>query len=140
MREIIDRTDFPGLLVDGGPSRGIIVRHYSSGVCTGPWPVVGQEDDFSFVEVEVAQRGFEVLTAHPVCTCGSIDFAVLGLLGKMSGPAAIRSLSYQVISENNSAQVEIGVGLKALGLLGTYILTYPMIHVALVNSHRMLVN
>lgn len=133
-REIISLSaDFPHgrLVVDDGPSRAtrrrIVVRHYSSGAYSGPWSDVvelgGQElegDCFPFVEVQVAPRGFEILTAHPVCTCGSVDLAVLGLLEKMAGPAAIWSLKYQVtLSRDNSAQVEIRVGLKALGFLGT---------------------
>lgn len=132
-REMVRLAEFPirHLLdrlagsVDGtttGTTRHL-VRHYTSGAYSGPWST---QDEFSFFEVQVAPRGFEILTAYPVHqVCGTTDVAVLGLLGKMSGAAAIRSLSYhhhhQEEEENAaSAQVEIRVGLKALGLLGEY--------------------
>lgn len=109
-REIISLAEFPDL-VDG---TRYITRHYTSGTYSGPW---SKQDDFPFVEIEVAQRGFEILTTYLVHTFGTTDIAVLGLLGKMSGAAAIRSLSYHQ-EHDVSAQVEIRVVLKALGLLG----------------------
>lgn len=110
-REIISLAEFPDL-VDG---TSYIVRHYSSGRYSGPW---FKQDEFPFVEVEIAERGFEILTAYPVHRCGAVDVAVLGLLGKMSGAAAILSLRYP--EQEISSQVGISVRLKALGLLGTY--------------------
>lgn len=109
LREMISLSEFPGR-ADG---TRYVVRYYSSGTYSGPWST---GDDLPFTEVEVARRGFEILTAYPVRTYGTLDVAVLGLLGKMSGAAAILSLSYQEYSASN--QVEIRVRLRALGLLG----------------------
>lgn len=109
-REMINIAQMPGL-IDG---ESYIIRHYSSGVISGPW---SKSDKLPVFEVEVAERGYEILTASPVHTCGRTAFSVLGLLGKMTGAAAIRSLS--ISKQAEPSQVEISVGLKALGSLGT---------------------
>lgn len=109
LREIVNAAQFPGL-ADG---KSHVLRHYSSGAISRPW---SKQEDFSVVEVEVAERGFEILTASPIQTYGKTDISVLGLLGKMTGAAAIQSLSFLEATE--SSQVEIRVRLKALGSLG----------------------
>lgn len=110
LREMINIAQMPGL-VDG---KSYVMRQYSSAAISGPW---SKSDNFPVIEVEVAERGFEILTASPIQTFGRTDISVLGLLGKMTGAAAIRSLSISKPVE--SSQVEISVGLKALGSLGT---------------------
>lgn len=110
LREMVNIALMPGV-VDG---ESYVIRPCSSGAISGPY---SKSDNLPIFEVEIAERGFEILTASPVHTCGRTAFSVLGLLGKMTGAAAIRSLSISKPAE--SSQVEINVGLKALGSLGT---------------------
>lgn len=110
LREMVNIAQMPGL-VDG---ESYVIRQYSSSAISGPWSNL---DNFPVVEVEVAECGFEILTATPIHTYGRTAISVLGLLGKMTGAAAIRSLSISTPAE--FSQVEICVELKALGSLGT---------------------
>lgn len=110
LREMINIAQMPGL-VNG---QSYVIRQYSSDAISGPWSNL---ENFPVVEVEVAERGFEILTATPIHTYGRTAISVLGLRGKMTGAAAIRSLS--ISKQAGSSQVEISVGLKALGSLGT---------------------
>lgn len=110
LREIINIARMPGIM-EGKP---YVIRHHSSGNISGPW---SKPDNVPIVEVELAGRDFEILTACPVHTCGRTKISVLGLLDKMTGVAAIRSLS--VSKSTDSCQAEVSVRLRALGFLGT---------------------
>ncbi|KAK4942355.1 hypothetical protein LTR28_008697 [Elasticomyces elasticus] len=76
----------------------------------------------SIVGLEVAVQGWEILTASPLrnftLKSGNVDVALLGLLGKMTGAAAIINTDMYV---EDSGRLKIWVSLKALGVLGVYV-------------------
>lgn len=74
------------------------------------------------VMVALDVRGYEIFTAYPLSAfdCegkGKIYAANLGLLGKMTGAAAIVSSDFEL---ERNGKVELRARLKALGVLGAY--------------------
>ncbi|CDM26666.1 Glycoside hydrolase, family 56, sperm surface protein PH20 [Penicillium roqueforti FM164] len=122
---IVPLMDFPGIHED---SEGqYIVRAHSSGRISHRMRPLSRE---SLVSVVLGPKGWEILTAYPTQSfmlTGSHDgnssgdrlthVAVLGLLGKMTGVAAIVTSDISVV-ENGRLRVDIS--LKALGTLGIY--------------------
>ncbi|KAG2165179.1 hypothetical protein JADG_004918 [Aureobasidium aubasidani] len=77
----------------------------------------------ALVGVEIDVGGWEILSAHPVHEHtihrgGAIAVASLGLLGKMTGAAAIESSDIYV---DGQGRLRYSVLLKALGVLGFWI-------------------
>lgn len=90
-------------------------------------PVMKRGDKAAFVGVDVAVQGWEILTAHPVKEfelkkSGSIGFSNLGLLGKMTGAAAVVNSDVYV---EDSGRLRIWTSLKALGVLGVFLSGLP---------------
>lgn len=70
-------------------------------------------------------HGYEILSAHPVHRIAagsgstkSVDVAVLGLMGKMTGAAAILATA---VSATQEGGLHISTELKALGVLGLWV-------------------
>jgi hypothetical protein len=123
---IVSLTDFPGVQED---SEGeYVIRSHTSGKVTNR--LKPQAHD-SLVSLVLEQKGWEILTAYPTRSftlkgnrsiSGSDEalthIAVFGLLGKMTGAAAIVSSDLSVVE---NGRLRCDVHLKALGTLGIYI-------------------
>ncbi|CAI7586058.1 unnamed protein product [Penicillium viridicatum] len=118
---IVSLMDFPGI---HDYSEGqYIVRAHSSGKISHRMRPIRD----SLVSIVLEPKGWEILTAYPTRSfklTGShgnnvspTHVAVLGLLGKMTGAAAVVTSDISVV-ENGRLRVD--VSLKALGTLGIY--------------------
>ena len=107
--------DFEGLK-EGGE---YVARSYRTGQVFGPFT----EEEGSkmkpeeLVQVKLDVKGWELLTAHPVHRVHNSNIAVLGLLEKMSGIAAVTDQSVAVVDGEQSLMLR----LKAVGKLGLWI-------------------
>lgn len=122
---LVPLLDFPGIHEDY--TTKYIVRSHTSGKITDP---MSPTDGNSVVAVNLGQKEWEILTAYPTRTFTlranpekniphevQTDVAVLGLLGKMTGAAAL--VSSDVYMET-SGRLRLDISLKALGTLGIY--------------------
>lgn len=130
---LVPLTAFPG--VDSSSPNGdhdrYVVRSFSTGMISDIMtPSSGPR---AMVSISLAPKGWEILTAYPVrsftlegsrgCSTSSsmvslmTHVAVLGLLGKMTGVAAIVSSDVRVIG---NGRLQFDINLKALGILGIY--------------------
>lgn len=100
-----------------------IIRKHSNGEIYGPFD---QGHESPFVPAQLDPTGYEILTAYPVVKFPGINIAVLGLLGKMSGAAVIKSSSYEY--DKHKEIITIRIGVKAVGLFGKRILLLLTIH------------
>ena len=100
-------------------SKKYIVRSYSTGEISEPTSL---SDDIPLLSLHLEQRGWEILTSHPLETVTgrghTVDVAPLGLLDKMSGAAA---LMRHAIDPEKGQRLQIQVTLKALGKLGMFL-------------------
>ncbi|OOF97924.1 glycoside hydrolase family 36 protein [Aspergillus carbonarius ITEM 5010] len=109
--------DFPGIHHD---SQGeYIIRAHTSGMVAENLQV---SDTGSLVSVALPQKGWEILTTYPthtfnMKTTSPTKVAVLGLIGKMTGAAA---LIYSDIYLENNGRLRLDISLKALGTVGIY--------------------
>lgn len=118
---IVSLMDFPG--IHDGSEGQYIVRAHSSGKISHRMPPTRD----SLVSLVLEPKGWEILTSYPTRSfklTGShgnngspTHVAVLGLLGKMTGAAAVVTSDISVV-ENGRLRVDIS--LKALGTLGIY--------------------
>ncbi|KAL2815605.1 glycoside hydrolase superfamily [Aspergillus cavernicola] len=112
---ILPVSDFPGIYVDD-TDRAYIVRAHTNG------KIAESLNSTSTVSINLAQKSWEILTAYPThsltLSSKSIHLAVLGLLGKMTGVAALVNSDINISS---NGRLRIDVSLKALGILGIYI-------------------
>ncbi|KAJ5788276.1 hypothetical protein N7457_003266 [Penicillium paradoxum] len=122
---IVSLMDFPGIHED---SHGhYIVRAHSSGKISTRMRPLTQN---SLVAVVLEPEGWEILTAYPTCSftlkgshgCnpsgdGLTHVAVLGLLGKMTGAAAVVTSDISLVE---NGRLRFDISLKALGTLGIY--------------------
>ncbi|KAK2766672.1 hypothetical protein FQN54_005985 [Arachnomyces sp. PD_36] len=114
---LIPLADFPGVRNDGD----YVVRAHTNGEVSD---VIRASDPNALIVVSLQPKGWEILTAYPVHDFSLHDgqnfrVAVLGLLGKMTGVAAITSSDIFVVPENK--RLKFSINLKALGVLGIYI-------------------
>jgi hypothetical protein len=76
----------------------------------------------NMVGLELDARGWEILTAYPLRAFTvrekSLSVAVMGLLGKMTGSAAVSGSDVYV---EDNGRLRVWVSLKALGVLGLYV-------------------
>ncbi|EEA25027.1 hypothetical protein TMatcc_008129 [Talaromyces marneffei ATCC 18224] len=108
-----------------------IIRSHSTGVVSDIMTPTGAH---SLVSVSLATKGWEILTAYPLraftlegsrgCASTSSSMtsllthvAVLGLIGKMTGVAAVVNSDVTVVE---SGRLRFDINLKALGVLGIY--------------------
>ncbi|KAJ5090662.1 Aldolase-type TIM barrel [Penicillium argentinense] len=122
---LVSLMDFPGIHED---SQGqYVIRAYTSGKVTGRMQPLDKD---SLVSIVLEQKGWEILTAYPTqsftlkgsrgynLSGGSLTHvAVLGLLGKMTGAAAVVSSDIFIVE---NGRLRFDVHLKALGVLGVY--------------------
>ena len=127
---IVPLMDFPGIHSDSC-GQYIVRAHTTGNIAEGMQPL----DEHSLVAVRLAPRSWEILTAYPTRAftlkgshgCNAKDggltrVAILGLLGKMTGGAALVS-SDITLAENGRLRFDIN--LKALGTLGVYFSDLP---------------
>jgi hypothetical protein len=113
LTDLIPLSRFPGVL----SSMTYIVRAHSSGKVTVP---LKTDSSASLLAVSLDVRGHEILCAYPLSrfyseTRGDFSLANLGLLGKMTGCAAVLSSTSDLL-ENGRMLLETTV--KTLGVLG----------------------
>lgn len=122
---IVSLMDFPGIHED---SEGqYIVRAHTSGKISARMRPLAHN---SLVSVALEPKGWEILTAYPTSSftlkgshgckppCENLTHvAVLGLLGKMTGAAAVVSSDISVVE---NGRLRFDISLKALGTLGIY--------------------
>ena len=77
----------------------------------------------SLLTLTLPERGHEVLTAYPLTTLntptrGTVQVANLGLVGKITGAAAILSSHIELVGKD---RICVGTKLKALGVLGIHV-------------------
>ncbi|KAH8594649.1 glycoside hydrolase superfamily [Bisporella sp. PMI_857] len=119
--EIVPLSKFPGVV----EAQLYIVRAHSSGIISPPIQVV---DPNSLLYVSLGIRGYDILSAYPLRgfyedkTDLTTWIANLGLLGKMTGAAAIVD---NKITKLETGRIVIDTNIKALGTLGIYISTLP---------------
>ena len=97
-----------------------VVRSHVTGLISKPMQVV---DPTALIPISLATRGYDILSAYPLrgFVTGQQEMeqttwiANLGLLGKMTGAAAI--VSNELTMEENG-KIIISTSLKALGVLG----------------------
>jgi hypothetical protein len=103
-----------------------IVRSHVSGRITEPLHVV---DPNSLICMSLDPRGYDILSAYPLRGFSlpgreeTTWIANLGLLGKMTGAAAIES--NEMYPRENGTGIVIETKLKALGVLGIYFSDLP---------------
>ncbi|KAI8160041.1 putative galactinol--sucrose galactosyltransferase 6 [Colletotrichum sp. SAR 10_70] len=120
LTEIIPLSSFAGVL----PSMRYVVRAHSSGRVSSP---VTPGTPASALTTSVDVRGYEIFTAYPLSSFdseskGKVWTANLGLVGKMTGAAAIVNSDFLL---RHDGKVELKTRLKALGVLGLYISKLP---------------
>ncbi|GKT43211.1 putative galactose dehydrogenase galD [Colletotrichum spaethianum] len=120
LTEIIPFTSFSGVL----PSMRYIVRAHSTGKVSPP---VSPGSAGSSLTVSLDVRGYDIFTAYPLSSFdsevkGKVWTANLGLVGKMTGAAAILNSDFML---RHDGKVELKTRLKALGILGIYISKLP---------------
>ena len=118
--EIIPISRLSGVI----PSAQYIVRAHTSGAVTS---AVRPDSPAASLTVSLPVRGWDIFTAYPVMPfhsekLGLVNLANLGLVGKMTGSAAITS-NQAILLENGRVYLDTRV--KALGVLGVYISSLP---------------
>ncbi|KAJ4373999.1 hypothetical protein N0V83_002738 [Neocucurbitaria cava] len=122
LAELIGLDAFPG-----AETGTYIIRSHTSGQITKPTSV---ETNAAWVNLELPVRGWEILSAFPLRSFqltrerpakGSTDIAVanLGILGKMTGAAAIVNTDSYV--DRSSGRLRIWTSLKVLGTYAIYV-------------------
>lgn len=115
LTDIIPLERFPGVL----SSMRYILRAHSTGAVSKP---VQPGLPASLLTASLGVRGWDIFTAYPLEifhteTRGAVSVANLGLVGKMTGSAAILRSDFDL--EHNGRGF-VGTTLKALGVLGEF--------------------
>lgn len=139
--EIVRLADFPGTEEGSYVLRSHVTGHCSKIITQG-------RQGFNYAVAELGVKGYDIITAHPVYgpykekdgKSGPSETFVanLGLVGKMSGAAAIVNTS---ISSDQNWTVRFWTSLKALGTLGEqFSAHFPLIYNANESVFRRLHN
>ncbi|KAI3340606.1 raffinose synthase Sip1 [Ustulina deusta] len=120
LTEIIPFDSFPGIMA----SSEYIIRSHNSGKIT---PVTGHESRKACLGVTLEVGGYDIFTAYLTTQLdsesnGRITTASLGLIGKMTGAAAIIANHFEFLPTGKVFSI---TRLKALGILGLYISDLP---------------
>lgn len=139
---ILPITKFPGVNAPtdkSEPARSWIVRSHSSKRITRPIQPTNPIRPDNLLQCTLPIRGYDVWSALPVhrfhlpwSAQSNLDLAVLGLLGKFTGAAAIIETYFNFNEANDEAtaassgpaggrRLKIHVQLKALGVLGIWL-------------------
>ena len=120
LSELVNINAFPGIEND----QEYIVRAHTTGQVFSPLRL---DSEVPVVSLEVEVKGYEILSAFPLRTFkvsssaeSVMKIAPLGLLGKMTGAAAIISTNFEPAPNQ---RLRLTVTLKALGVLGVYVST-----------------
>jgi hypothetical protein len=110
--ELVPLASFPGTL----DSFEYVVRAHTTGLISQPIKTI----DGALITANIPVRSFEIFSAYPLqhldtASHGTVGVCSLGLLGKMTGCAAITS-SKVIRRENGTICAE--TSLKALGVMG----------------------
>ena len=122
---IVSLMDFPGIHADSDGH--YVVRAHTSGKITRRMTPLDKD---SLVSTVLEEKGWEILTAYPTQSftlkgskgCNDsgdslTHVAVLGLIGKMTGAAAVVNSDISVVE---NGRLRFDVSLKALATLGIY--------------------
>ncbi|KAK8132479.1 glycoside hydrolase superfamily [Apiospora kogelbergensis] len=120
LTELIPLSRFSGVIQS---MKYIIRAHKSEKVSE----IVTPSSPTALLPVSLEVRGYDIFTVFPLSqfqsdTKGSVYAANLGLIGKMTGAAAIMSSELELMY---NGKVMLDTRLKALGTLGLYISTLP---------------
>lgn len=124
--ELIHLNRFLGMV----EPQSYIVRSHISGLITRP---LGSQNPDSLIRMTLPVRGYDVLSAYPLTGFVSksdgneIDttwIANLGLLGKMTGAAAI--VKNEIGFDAKLGRISIDTSLKALDVLGMVLSSYDL--------------
>jgi hypothetical protein len=122
LSEVLTLADFPG--TENG---AYVVRSHVKGKVSFP---VRRSDSHS-IHIDLDKQGYDILTAYPLISMESSSgiklVANLGLIGKMSGAAAI--VSSEVYPAATS-RPRLWTSLKALGTWGIWIDELPQLSIA----------
>ncbi|KAK2882421.1 hypothetical protein FQN49_000373 [Arthroderma sp. PD_2] len=124
---LISVSEFPGILPNN--DKEYVIRAHNTGKIT---QAMRPSDIHSMVSVTLGLKRWEILTVYPVYAFNiptkgkpltpkaspQVKVAVLGLLGKMTGVAAILGSDISIIPGNT---LRFDITLKALGILGLWI-------------------
>lgn len=119
VHELVTLNEFPG-----AEQGKYVIRCHTTGGITKP---TSAGEDRSFVDLELPVQGWEILSAfplhifelerkHPAAGPTTISVANLGVLGKMTGAAAIVNTDSYI--ETESGRLRIWTSLKTLGTYG----------------------
>ena len=119
--ELVRLDEFPG--VESDSDQSYAVRAHTSGKVSPPMKLSGRTRAEAVVCVDLPVRGWEILSACPLrhfnfgyrAISQPISVAVLGLLGKMTGAAAVIRSKAELLE---GGRVKVSVDLKGLGVLG----------------------
>jgi hypothetical protein len=122
LTELVGLDQFPG-----AEEGAYIIRSHRTGKMIRP---TCSADNDAFMHLDLPVEGWDIISAFPVQTFelqrrhhadgpSSITVANLGLLGKMTGAAAIVSTDSYV--DRSSGRLRVWTSLKALGTYGLYI-------------------
>ncbi|SLM37360.1 Glycosyl hydrolases 36 [Lasallia pustulata] len=121
LSEFVSLSDFPGVMA----GEEYVVRAHTTGEVSG---VMKPYDLMALASLELEVKSWEILSSYPVHAFtlrgsrgirrGATKVAVIGLLGKMTGAAAVVN-SDMDIEENG--RLRVFTSLKALGVLGIYV-------------------
>ena len=123
---VLPVTKIPGLSVKAGEEKRDgrwIVRSHVSGKVTRPvTPIIPFRPE-TLLQGRLGVRGYDIWSALPVrafeLVKGVVEVAVLGLLGKMTGAAAVVESGFEL--NDGGKRVRTRVQLKALGTLGVWV-------------------
>jgi hypothetical protein len=116
LSELIPLSKFPGVI----EAQLYIVRAHTSGLVSRPMQVV---DPNALLYVSLGVRGYDIYSAYPLRGFVDVEksqtlwIANLGLLGKMSGAAAVLDTK---ITKHEGGRIFIDTNIKALGVLGSF--------------------
>lgn len=138
--ELMPLSKFPGL-VEG---KRYIIQGHNTGYVSKPILIIENEITVMVVKLPVCHCpmlrnvivndlkqiiGFEIYSAFPLIRMETTkneftELATLGLLGKMTGAAAV--VQNDFFLNSSTGRIEIDVGLKALGVLGMLLSYLPL--------------
>ncbi|GAB7358368.1 hypothetical protein MBLNU230_g2438t1 [Neophaeotheca triangularis] len=116
LSEFLTLSDFPGT-----ESGDYILASFTTGRISKP---TSRGQNSAMVGLELPVQGWEIVAAYPLRTFEMksskhpVSVSLLGLMGKMTGAAAVTG--YDVYVETNG-RLRMWTSLKALGVLGVYV-------------------
>ena len=141
LRELVHLSAFPG--IGSNLEQEYIIQAFTTGEISDS---ISLSSSLPIINLALESKGWEILAAYPLLSSsspGSSDLsssptmpprkgtqvAVLGLLGKMTGAAALASAPSISEDPHNDGFVKIGIESKALGILGIWTSSLPVMDV-----------